>query len=96
MQSFFTLVITTLCFYNVFSQINPDKIDIVRDEFGVPHIFAKTDAEVAYGLAWAHARFSFVPIKIFGVPANKAPKIFVPSSLQRCASYHESGPSRGW
>ena len=47
MQSFFTLVITTLCFYNVFSQINPDKIDIVRDEFGVPHIFAKTDAEVA-------------------------------------------------
>ena len=25
------------------------------DELGVPHIFAKTDAEVAYGLAWAEA-----------------------------------------
>ena len=33
--------------------IDPEKIDIVRDSFGVPHIFAKTDAEVAYGLAWA-------------------------------------------
>jgi acyl-homoserine-lactone acylase len=35
--------------------INPDRIDIVRDEWGVPHIFAPTDAEVAYGLAWANA-----------------------------------------
>lgn len=34
---------------------DPNKIDIVRDSFGTPHIFAKTDAEVAYGLAWATA-----------------------------------------
>ncbi len=32
---------------------DPEVIDIVRDSIGVPHIFAKTDAEVAYGLAWA-------------------------------------------
>jgi acyl-homoserine-lactone acylase len=31
--------------------INSKDIDIVRDSFGVPHIFAKTDAQVAYGLA---------------------------------------------
>ncbi len=44
-----------------FSQtaINPAAIDIVRDSFGVPHIFAKTDPEVAYGLAWAHAEDDF-------------------------------------
>lgn len=35
--------------------IDPSGIDIVRDQFGVPHIFAKTDAEVAYGLQWATA-----------------------------------------
>ena len=70
MQSFFTLLITTLCFYNVFSQINPDKIDIVRDEFGVPHIFAKTDAEVAYGLAWAHAEDDFETIQIGYLAGN--------------------------
>jgi acyl-homoserine-lactone acylase len=70
MQSFFTLVITTLCFYNVFSQINPDKIDIVRDKFGVPHIFSKTDAEVAYGLAWAHAEDDFETIQIGYLAGN--------------------------
>ena len=70
MQSFFTLLITTLCFYNVFSQINPDNIDIIRDEFGVPHIFAKTDAEVAYGLAWAHAEDDFETIQIGYLAGN--------------------------
>lgn len=46
---------------SVFAQvnINPAQIDIVRDSFGVPHIFAKTDAEVAYGLAWASAEDDF-------------------------------------
>lgn len=39
--------------YQPLTNINPMHIDIVRDSFGIPHIFAKTDAEVAYGLAWA-------------------------------------------
>ena len=39
--------------------IDPSKIDIVRDEYGIPHIFAKTDAEVAYGLMWATAEDDF-------------------------------------
>ena len=32
---------------------------IVRDEWGVPHIFGKTDADTAYGLAYAHAEDDF-------------------------------------
>lgn len=34
----------------------PDKYDvkILRDTWGVPHIFGKTDADTAYGLAYAH------------------------------------------
>jgi len=39
--------------------IDPSKIDIVRDEYGIPHIFAKTDPEVAYGLMWATAEDDF-------------------------------------
>ena len=46
------------------SQINPQDIDIVRDKFGVPHIYAKTDREVAYGLAWAHAEDDFKTIQM--------------------------------
>lgn len=34
-------------------EINHQNIQIIRDEYGVPHIFAETDEEVAYGLAWA-------------------------------------------
>lgn len=51
--SFFVMVLSAQ------SSIDPLKIDIVRDSFGVPHIFAKTDAEVSYGLAWAEAEDDF-------------------------------------
>jgi acyl-homoserine-lactone acylase len=40
-------------------QIDPARISIARDSFGVPHIFAPTDPEVAYGLAWAQAEDDF-------------------------------------
>src|ERR1700745_1005352 len=42
-----------------FPKINPADVTIVRDSFGIPHIFAKTDAEVAYGLAWANSEDAF-------------------------------------
>jgi len=59
------LFIISFCFASLFSkaQFNINKIDIVRDSFGVPHIFAPTDAEVAYGLAWAHAEDDFATIQ---------------------------------
>ena len=34
-------------------------IKIARDQYGVPHIMAKTDAEVAYGLAWVQCEDQF-------------------------------------
>src|SRR5215475_13448175 len=51
-------------------KIDPSKIDIVRDSFGVPHIFARKDAEVAYGLAWAHAEDDFKSIQEVVLPAK--------------------------
>jgi len=36
---------------------------IVRDEYGVPHIFGKTDADASYGLAYAHAEDDFATIQ---------------------------------
>lgn len=52
-----------LCSFTAFAQINPNDVEIVRDAFGVPHIFGKTDADVAYGLAWAHAEDDFITIQ---------------------------------
>ncbi len=47
-----------------FSQVNPGNILVARDSFGVPHIFAPTDPEVAYGLAWAHAEDDFATLQL--------------------------------
>jgi acyl-homoserine-lactone acylase len=37
-------------------------VRILRDTWGVPHIFGKTDADCAYGLAFAHAEDDFATI----------------------------------
>ena len=51
------------------SQINP-RILILYGQIGVPHIYAKTDREVAYGLAWAHAEDDFKTIQIGYLAGN--------------------------
>ncbi|MFK7803706.1 MAG: acylase [Anaerolineae bacterium] len=38
-------------------------VEILRDTFGVPHVFGKTDADTAFGLAYAHAEDDFLTIQ---------------------------------
>jgi penicillin amidase/acyl-homoserine-lactone acylase len=38
-------------------------VRIIRDEFGVPHIYGKRDADTAFGLAYAHAEDDFATIQ---------------------------------
>jgi len=56
---FFIVLTTTAQRYEWHVSIDPANVTIARDEFGVPHIFGKTDADVAYGLAWANAEDAF-------------------------------------
>jgi len=46
-----------------YGQIESLDIEIVRDAFGVPHIYGKTDADTAYGLAWVHSEDDFITIQ---------------------------------
>ena len=62
-RSLFSLAAMIL-FYTGIAQIDPANIEIIRDSYGVPHIYAATDAEVAYGLAWAHAEDDFETIQL--------------------------------
>ncbi len=62
-EFFYTILLSIISIGLLFSQINPNNVEIIRDEYGVPHIFAKTDAEVAYGLAWAHSEDDFETIQ---------------------------------
>ena len=59
-----------ITFLNFNAQLNLDSIDIVRGKYGTPHIFAKTDKEVAYGLAWAHAEDDFKTIQETFLPSK--------------------------
>ena len=43
-------------------EVAPHQVKILRDTFGVPHIFGKTDPDVAFGLAYAHAEDDFKTI----------------------------------
>ncbi len=53
-----TLVVIFSCDQKPLSE-ELSAIKIARDSFGVPHIIAKTDAEVAYGLAWVQCEDDF-------------------------------------
>ena len=57
-------------FSNLFAQVNTSNITIVRDKWGVPHIYGITDKEAAYGLAWAHAEDDFETIQKTFLPAK--------------------------
>ena len=39
------------------------EVEILRDSWGVPHIFGQTDPDVAFGLAYAHAEDDFLTIQ---------------------------------
>jgi penicillin amidase/acyl-homoserine-lactone acylase len=39
------------------------EVRILRDRYGVPHVHGKTDADVAFGLAYAHAEDDFRTIQ---------------------------------
>jgi len=45
------------------AQINVNDVEIVRDKWGVPHIFGNTDADVGYGLAWATCEDDFETVQ---------------------------------
>jgi len=48
-------------------------VEIVRDSFGVPHINGKTDADAAYGLAYAHAEDDFAVLQeVFAMTRGRA------------------------
>ena len=63
MKPVISFLFLLLCFSVESQIIQSENIQIVRDTYGVPHIFGKTDAEAAYGLAWAHAEDDFLSIQ---------------------------------
>ncbi|MEM7655120.1 MAG: penicillin acylase family protein [Bacteroidota bacterium] len=63
MRISFLLLLSICSSFFLFGQIQPDQITIARDAWGVPHVFAKTDVEVAYGFGWASCEDDFLTIQ---------------------------------
>ncbi len=64
LRKFYLSAIVALLFsFTGYAQINPQNVEIVRDKWGVPHIYGKTDADATYGLAWAVCEDDFGTIQ---------------------------------
>jgi len=60
MKKFLITITVLFLTLNLAAQTTPKyNVEIVRDSFGVPHIFGKTDADCAYGLIWAECEDDF-------------------------------------
>ena len=62
-KSVYILFLLLLSFFGISQDIDSNNIEIIRDNFGVPHIYTKTDAELGYGLAWVHSEDDFKTIQ---------------------------------
>ncbi len=62
-QTILSLAILLFSFFQLSAQVNPKDVTIVRDSYGVPHIYAKTDAGMTYGLVWAACEDDFNSIQ---------------------------------
>ena len=62
-RDYFLVLLLLVISLEISAQWHPDQIEIIRDQWGVPHIYAATDAQVSYGLAWAHAEDDFGTIQ---------------------------------
>ncbi|MEK7795299.1 MAG: acylase [Candidatus Hydrogenedentota bacterium] len=58
------LIAALLCSAAAFAQNGGGHdVRILRDTYGVPHIFGRTDADASFGLAWAHCEDDFATIQ---------------------------------
>ncbi len=61
----YILIVATLLLISCDEKVIPlpavdtENIEIIRDSYGVPHIFSKTDKEAIYGIAWAQCEDNF-------------------------------------
>lgn len=60
---FYALLIILLPVQLFGIDINKKNITIIRDEYGVPHIYTKTDVEAAYAIAWVQCEDNFFDVQ---------------------------------
>ncbi|MFZ1805732.1 MAG: acylase [Cyclobacteriaceae bacterium] len=61
----FVLILLAIVFYNCTdSSQESENVTIIRDKYGVPHIFGKTDADAVFGLIYAQCEDDFNRVEV--------------------------------
>lgn len=72
-MKYFILLISSLVSFSLQSQskneikkwnLSAKKVEIIRDEYGVPHIYGKTDADAVFGLLYAQCEDDFYRVEL--------------------------------
>ncbi|MEP2668608.1 MAG: acylase [Cyclobacteriaceae bacterium] len=58
------LILLVLVFYNCTDSSQKDGVTIIRDKYGVPHVFGKTDADAVFGLIYAQCEDDFNRVEV--------------------------------
>src|SRR5689334_12132457 len=83
------LAVSLFITLTVSATVNPKTVTIIRDTWGVPHIYAKTDAGAAYGLMYAQAEDNFWQLETDYIRAlGRAAEIEGPRALSGDILYY--------
>lgn len=63
MRSFVLILLALIC-YNCTESSQKDGVTIIRDKYGVPHVFGKTDADAVFGLVYAQCEDDFNRVEV--------------------------------
>lgn len=58
------LILLALVLYNCTDSSQKDGVTIIRDKYGVPHVFGKTDADAVFGLIYAQCEDDFNRVEV--------------------------------
>ena len=67
-------------------------VKILRDTYGVPHIFGHTDADAAYGVEYAHSEDDFLTIQQVLLAARQLKPVWSDEADIRAHLESEYGP----
>lgn len=63
MRSIVLILLALIC-YNCTDSSQKDGVTIIRDKYGVPHVFGKTDADAVFGLIYAQCEDDFNRVEV--------------------------------
>ena len=77
MKKLTIFIVCIISSYSLLGCKDKENIEIHWDEWGVPHIYAQSDKQLAYGLGWSHMHNHGNQIlKLYGISSGRAAELW--------------------